>query len=491
MSRRRSSLYAPLLKLAACLAAGIVVGRHMAGDSRMWFAALVASIVAALLLWRKPKIQSAMVALCCVVLGVVLSARQRQLMEVEWPEGMMTVETVVTSEAVEKPNTVAVDLLLTGSGRRVKAYIATDSLSRSIQVGDGLLIRARFSRGSNWSRGHFNFREYLETHGFCGTVFVRAGQWQWQQVPLSGVPRIERARLRFLVWRHQLLGRLRSAGLDENQYAVVAAMALGDKSALTTEMKDIYSISGASHVLALSGLHLGIVYGLLSLFFARRRRRVIPVLASVLALWAFALLVGLPSSVVRAAVMLSVYMLFSLAGRNRTPVNVLAFTAIVMLCCSPWSLFDVGFQLSFVAMLAILLLTPLFNGLLSANALMSHRWLRAVWSMLSVSVAAQAGSAPLVAYYFGRFSTYFLLTNFLVIPVATLVIYLSLLTLAVPACAVALTSVVGLLNTALSSVAALPYASIEGLHPNTLQTIAVYVAIAATVAAWIRWHGDG
>ena len=490
MRRWRSLLYAPLLKLAVCLSGGSVVGRQTEAGGMLWLSLLAVAIVVGLLFWLKPRLQSAVIALCCMLLGVVLSARQRQAVVVDWPAEALTVETVVTAEPVAKPKTVVLDLLLTGSGRRVKAYLQADSLSRAVKVGDGLVLTAAFSRGSDWSSGNFSYRDYLETHGFSGTAFVRSGQWHRQQLSLAAIPLLERTRLRFMVWRHQLTIRLRHAGLSNEQFAVVAAMVLGDKSALTRELKDTYSISGASHVLALSGLHLGIIYGLLSLFFSRRRRRVIPVTLSVLALWAFVLLVGMPPSVVRAAVMLSIYMLFSLAGRNRTPVNVLAFTAIVMLCYSPWALFDVGFQLSFAAMLAILVLTPLFNSLLAVGMLTRHRWLRTLWSLLSVSAAAQVGSAPLVAYYFGRFSTYFLLTNVLVIPVATLVVYLSLLTLAVPACGVMLTGMVQWLNAALTRIAALPYASIEGLHPTALQTVSAYVVIVAVLAAMAKWRGN-
>ena len=99
--------------------------------------------------------------------------------------------------------------------------------------------------------------------------------------------------------------------------------------------------------------------------------------------------------------------------------------------------------------------------------------------MLAVSCAAQLGTAPLVAYYFGRFSTLFLITNLVVIPTATLILYLALLVLIVPSFAYLLNNIVTFLNTFLDRMTALPCASIEGLHPSVLQTIMVYVVIAA------------
>ena len=184
-------------------------------------------------------------------------------------------------------------------------------------------------------------------------------------------------------------------------------------------------------------------------------------------------------SVVRAAIMLSVYALLSLGHRDKMSVNTLAFTAIVMLLVHPLSLFDVGFQLSFMAVFSILLWYPLFEGLIPQPYLMSHRLVKWLWTMLAVSCAAQLGTAPLVAYYFGRFSTLFLITNLVVIPTATLILYLALLVLIAPSLAYLLNNIVTFLNTFLERMTALPCASIEGLHPSVLQTIMVYVVIAA------------
>ena len=162
----------------------------------------------------------------------------------------------------------------------------------------------------------------------------------------NGEPsRIERTQQYFLHQRTLLLGRLQSSGLSDDQYAVVAAMALGDKSTLTKELKDTYSKTGASHVLALSGLHLGIIYALLSMLVVGRRWQTITQVAIILSIWAFVFLVGMSTSVVRSAVMLTVYALLALGHRHKMSVNTLAFTAIVMLLVTPKALFDVGFQM--------------------------------------------------------------------------------------------------------------------------------------------------
>lgn len=288
--------------------------------------------------------------------------------------------------------------------------------------------------------------------------------------------RLERSKLFFLQKRDQLLQRLSDGGMEGDAYAVVAAMALGDKSALTKDLKDTYSVTGASHVLALSGLHLGIIYMLLSLVVGRRWRMVSQLLV-ILSIWAFVFLVGMSVSVVRSAIMLSVYALLSLGHRRRMSVNTLAFTAMIMLVVNPKSLFDVGFQMSFMAVLSILLWMPIFGRMFTEQYLMDHRVVKWLWGLLSVSCAAQMGVAPLVAFYFGRFSSYFLLTNLIVIPAATLILYLALVVLVAPSLAYLLIYIVNGLNVVLARMAELPGASIDGLHPTMLQVIMVYVII--------------
>ena len=298
--------------------------------------------------------------------------------------------------------------------------------------------------------------------------------------------RIERTQQYFLHQRSLLLERLETAGLSDDRYAVVAAMALGDRSALTKELKETYSKTGASHVLALSGLHLGIIYALLSMLVVGRRWQMITQVATVLSIWAFVFLTGMSASVVRSAIMLTVYALLALGHRQKMSVNTLAFTAIVMLLVTPKALFDVGFQMSFMAVFSILLFVPLFYRPFSAEYLMTHRAVSWLWGIVAVSVAAQIGVAPLIAYYFGRFSCYFLLTNFIVIPAVTLILYLALGTLLIPSMGVVLASMVGLLNTTLLYIATIPGATIEGLHPSVGLTVAIYgVLLAAYYLLWL------
>lgn len=316
-----------------------------------------------------------------------------------------------------------------------------------------------------------------------GALLMQRAQQESPQVS-----RLERSKNYFLSQRARLLDRLSENGVDGNVYAVVAAMALGDKSQLTKELKETYAVTGAAHVLALSGLHLSIIYTLLSLLLCRRRWQVVSQVLIIICIWSFVFLVGMSASVVRSAVMLTAYALLSLGNRNRMSVNTLAFTAIVMLIVHPLSLFDIGFQLSFLAVLSILIWYPVFEALIPQSFLMSHRLVRWLWSLLGVSCAAQLGTAPLIAYYFGRFSSLFLITNFVVIPFAPLILYLTLAVLFVPSIAYLLIYIVNALNGILAFVASTPWVSIT-LHPSILQIIMVYVIIAAAYLLIDRLSG--
>ena len=474
---------APLLPLAACLMIGILVGAYQV-VALPWLPLLAIMVTLALLLWKSPHWQSVAIAACFVVLGALLSDRQQTKLQVVWPDEEVCYEAVVLSEPVEKPKTMAVDVMLTGSGQKLKCYLYKDERSKALRIGDGLRVQSRIRQNSDWHSGTFNYRRYLEIHGFMGSTFVSSWKWQKEQVSLQGVSRLERTKLFFLKLRSRLLRNVFGTGSDAQ--SVVAAMALGDKSALSKDLKEVYSRTGASHILALSGLHLGIIYALLSLLLAGRRWKAVSQLLIILSIWAFVFLVGMSTSVVRAAVMLSLYALFSLGHRNKMSVNTLAFTVIVLLVVNPLSLFDVGFQMSFMAVFAILLFVPLFNSFFSQQYLMEHQLLSWVWSMVTVSCAAQIGVAPLIAYYFGRFATYFLLTNFIVIPAATLILYLSLVVVMVPSLAFLLLYIVGMLNTVLSKMALLPAASIDGLHPTVLQVVMTYVLIVSLYLLIVR-----
>jgi len=442
---------------------------------------MIIVIFIAILLWKYPLIQSLFILICFLFLGLLLGTRYRIQGNVIWPSGQVTYEAVVISSPIVKKKTVSFDIILVNNQHKLKCYVYKDARSENIRLGDGLKIQSRIRSNHEWRKGSFSYKRFLTIHGFTGSTFVSSWNWRKTQVSLQGISFIERSRLYFMQLRSHLEERLLIQGMDDEVYGVVSAMVLGDKAGLSRELRDIYSITGASHVLALSGLHLGIIYVLLTLLFGQRSR-VFSQFIIISCLWTYVFLVGMPISVVRSAVMLTVYSLLSLGQRDKMSVNTLAFTVILLLIVNPWLLFDIGFQMSFIAVFSILLWMPISEMMLSQKYLMTHRVLKWVWSMIVVSCAAQLGVAPLIAYYFGHFSTYFLLTNFIVIPIVTLVLYLSIVVLFLPSLAYLLIYIIGFLNAVLRNISLLPGAVIGNLHPSVLQVLMTYVVIGAV---WI------
>jgi competence protein ComEC len=308
----------------------------------------------------------------------------------------------------------------------------------------------------------------------------------------------QRAQANALELRNQLVNTLSDKGLGQQELAVVSAMTLGDKSLIDKDLKNDYSRSGASHVLALSGLHLGIIYFVFSFMTARWRRRYHhwsrPVSEGLIliTMWSYVVLVGMSPSVVRAAIMMTVYSLLSLQNRNRSSLNALAFTAIIMLVADPMILFNISFQLSFVAVAFILLYQGRIYSLIPSS---THPIVKWCWRFLSVSLAAQLGVAPLTAYYFHQVPSYFLLSSLVVMVFTPLIIYLSLLffllmwlpvvqsLLVVP-----LSLLVHIQNTCLQGVSSLPGSTFvtPSLHP--LQVCLIYIIIFAVDAMIYRFR---
>ena len=311
----------------------------------------------------------------------------------------------------------------------------------------------------------------------------------------------ERTILKAQDFRQQAEQQLHTLHIGEQDFAVIAAMAMGDKSALNQETKEAYSISGTSHILAVSGLHIGIIFQLIILLLGGKRRSKLTIILSTTIVWAYVIFIGFPASAVRAATMLSIYSLVLLSLRPDPTLNTLALAYVIMVLVNPLNIFDIGFQMSFLAVASILLFYPLFFNLLSSHS----NIIRAIWGLFCVSLAAQIGTLPLIIFYFGRLSCYSLLTSFIAIPAATFILYLCALLFIlspltyIPCLATAieglmqivmnvLTAITQFINTAFKLTSMLPGASIEHIHLSLLQLLILYIAILAGYFALRKWY---
>ena len=491
----------PLLRIAVCMVLGVFVGNETCGllGQWIWLFMMAVSVVGALLLRRHDLWQGVMLCVAAFFMGATLITHQLERLDRPLPMGDVIYQAVVASQPQERGKVVRMDLWVVDGpqqGRKVKASLLRDTLTghyKSINMGDGLVVTSEWQQPTQYTPSHFNYPLYLRCQGFTVTTLILPGNWRKARVSLETLSYLDRTILVAKQFRESTLRKYLGLGLNDEEMAVAVAMALGDRSRLINDLRDIYSISGASHVLALSGLHLSIIYVLFSVLVGWRRLGVLREVFIIGGIWAYALFTGLSPSVLRASVMITIFSLAGLIHRRRMPLNALALTVIIMLMANPLSLYDVGFEMSVMAVLAILVCYRPVYGLISQEFLLSHPVVKWIWAMAVVSCCAQLGVAPLTAYYFGRFSVYFLLTNFIVIPLATAALYLTaamlmaaLLPPVLPWVARLLAKVVGWQTTMVKWVSDLPGSHIEGIDISRIQLWMIYVFIAAVaVIFWV------
>ena len=475
---RKIQLY-PAVRVVLMLILGIMVGdlTWRAVPVCVWPALLAVLLIPTAVFRFRDRRESLLLMGSAFLVGAAIVTIRERRNVVELPRREVVYEAVIASQPEIHGKTLRCDLIVVSAQRpfRLKASILRDTVTghwQRIGVGDGIVARSVLRAPTNFpSASNFDYRRWASVHGFAGQAAI----------DLASLSRLERTRLRALQLRASLVKRFSRLGLDDGQLALVAAMTLGDKSKLTKELKSQFSVSGASHILALSGLHMGIIYTILLLCFPRHRWRTVSYSVVLLAIWTYAVLVGLTPSVVRAALMITLYGMLSLLHRDQIPLNTLAFAALVMLVVNPLALWDVGFQMSFLAVLGILLFCRMIYLPLAGRLPRLGRW---VWGMFAVSLSAQLMVAPLIMYYFGRFSCYFLLTNLIVVPAATVILYLTFfLVLTAPWTALQQVVVMVLAQTAawmnrgVAWISALPGANIEQISIRLSQVVGMYLLI--------------
>ena len=483
----------PYLRVAIMLAVGIVIGDGLGSSVDVLRACAVVTcclLVACFFLWRKPVTHTVVIMCMMVATGTFwMLTYKRSHRAVAEPQQAM-LNGVVMSRPQVGDKTVRFDLAVVGgkyAGRKVHMAVQRDGMgdAERLRVGDGLTLRCMLYPPEEFgTRRNFSFVRWMQVHDFVASGYARSDCWDGKRLRLSDCGWSVRARIRALGWRDRWLEVLRGSGMSDKALAVVTAMTLGEKTMLDDKQRDIYSMAGASHLLALSGLHLGAIYVLLTFVLLRRRTFYLGQAVALTAIWLYVMLVGMPTSVVRAAIMLTVYAVVEMLGGERITLNALSVAAIVMMCCNPMCLWDVGFELSFVSVLSIVIFFHPFYNRVSFPYLLKHKVQRWIWASISVSIASQILIAPLTAFYFGRFACYFVLSNLVAIPIAVFIIYVSVLLFAVswwPAAVHVVAFAVGgaadVMEWFLGLVASLPGASVDGIRLNTLQLVMIYIII--------------
>ncbi|NMC39897.1 MAG: ComEC family competence protein [Bacteroidales bacterium] len=385
------------------------------------------------------------------------------------------------------------------------------SLSDSVQLTGGILLyhrdlasADRLSPGdiiffscqpreikNNGNPREFDYRRYMERHGFRYMAFT---EWNdlYHTIRPGRPGLVNRAR----ITRNRIVKLFGEKGLKGEGLAIASAITLGEKSYLDSEQKDNFSKAGVMHIMAVSGLHAGILSMFIFwlLFFLKGKMNFLRVAITIAVLWVFAFITGLAPSIVRASLMFSFLHAGRLLKRNPDPLNSMLASAFLILLFNPLILPDASFLLSFAAVAFIILFYRNIYGLVVTRYLFTDK----IWGLASVSLAAQAGTLPLTVMFFNRFPLLFLFSNLVIIPVASLAVISGFLTVILSfsgllsdMAAYLLDKTSSLAGSLSAMTASLPFSSAEGLGMSTTGCILLMVLTAVVLDTLRKGSSNG
>lgn len=396
----------------------------------------------------------------------------------------------------EKSKTIKLELNLTelktfkswtATEGKIIAYVQKDSLAHRLQPGNKIVFKGILQPIPPPLNPHeFDYRNYLELKNIHHSVYLKSGSWTETKQPEN---------ISLYTWaqhvRQYLVKTYRESGLGADEFAMVAALVLGYDEEIDQPLMNAYSHTGTLHVLSVSGLHVGVIYLLLGYMLAfmdkRKSLKWMKVCLILAILWFFVLLSGFSAPAVRAALMFSLILIGKTLFQNVETTNIVFVSAFISLVYNPFWLADVGFQLSYTAVLGIIFLYPRIYQSLT----FSSGWMEKIWALCSVSIAAQIATLPLTLYYFHQFPLLFLITNIILIPISIVVMYGGMLLLVfskvtfVSKELVWLTSLlVKFMNGCALFFDGLPFCVVDGIHISLISVILLYALIIITVAAF-------
>jgi competence protein ComEC len=464
--------------------------------------ALLAVILALSDKWKFPRYQakfSLLMSLGFFVVGFLLATNQKLALkeELALPAKADYYFASVLTFPEQKANSDALELSVfsSRSGGKVSDFqavriicYAADSLGLdTLLPGDQMVFSSHpVPHQEPINPGQFDYGAYLEGKGIAGTVYLASdvNVYRPHSKPFSFKRLFEKA-------QNSAFRVFSESGMDKRELGVASALILGKRSEVLRNTRDAFADAGVVHILAVSGLHVGIIYlvliGIFNKLLPDKKWRIAKLIAVLLLLWSYAGITGFSSSVLRAATMFSFIALGKQAGRHASVYNMLAASAIVLLIYDPSMLKKVGFQLSYMAVAGIVFFFPRIYKLVVFKTWFFDK----AWALLVVSFSAQLATFPLSIYYFNQFPNLFWATNLLVIPLATLALYSGLAYLAVfwmpivnRVVAFLLDASLYVLNEFVQWISQVPLSVTDGLQLSVLGVMLFYLLILTVVPAF-------
>ena len=367
-------------------------------------------------------------------------------------------------------------------------YFSKDSSVDQLHYGDQIIINKKLQAIKNSGNpGAFNYQRYAAFQQIFHNAFLK--EKDWTKLDNKKVNLFQQF---LFTAREKILSLLQkniSSGKDE--LGISEALLIGYTNDLDKDLVQAYSNTGVVHIIAISGMHLGLIYVMLVFLFSKipgiNKSKWLQVLLILSCLWLFSLLTGGSASVLRSAVMFSFITLGKTFFKAASIFNSLASSAFVMLCYNPYYLWDVGFQLSYLAVVGIVIFQkPVYNLIYIKN-----KYADSVWKMMAVTIAAQVLTFPVCIYYFHQFPLLFLITNLIAVPLSTIILYAEILLIEfswIPLVGMYLgkisSALVWLMNQFIIWINKLPFAVWDKIPATMLSTWLLY-AIVIFISAWL------
>lgn len=364
---------------------------------------------------------------------------------------------------------------------KILVNVSKDSIESRFLVDDLILVYSTISDIPKPLNPHqFDYSKYMKSLGVYGQLHISRKEIIKHQIgapTLRGFAQNRRARI---------IEKLQKTKLETDERAIIQALVLGEKKDIDKNLYEKYAAAGAVHILAVSGLHVSIIYFILSFLLKPLSRfkdgSLIQVISIVLSLWGFALLSGLSPSVTRAVTMFSFFALAEVLNRDTNAINTLFLSYFTLLVINPFLLFQVGFQLSYLAVFFIIWLLPIFQNI----GYSKYKVVRKVWTLIAVTICAQIGVLPLSLFYFNQFPGLFLLTNIVILPFLSILMCGGILIVILASfdflpnwLAESYNYLIEQLNWFINWIATQEHFLLGDIHFSTLKTISAYLTIIA------------
>lgn len=484
----------PFIRITSLFLIGILLQYYFSFDLRVTAVICTFFLSILIFLWRNSNFSTVKTQNILLASGIVISGlfypgkvKERQLPAFDRKDYFLA---EVCQKPAEKANTFQTILLIQNrllkKPEKIIAYFSKIEFDLTLKTGDQLIILAKPQEIKNMGNPfEFDYQSMMKKKDIWFSVYLNKGAY------LKTGRQINRISYWAEQTRDKLIAVLAATKIGKEERSVVAALTLGYRTELDPETTDYFASTGAMHVLAVSGLHVGLIYFILGFLLAPLKRAKIGILfypvALLAFLWIYAFITGFSPSVQRATVMFSFVIMGTVLGRPVNIYNSLSASALVLLLLNPNIMFEVGFQLSYLAVFGIVLIQPKLAALITIKS----KYLKWVWDLFTVSIAAQLATFPLGLLYFNQFPNLFWLSNFFVIPGATLIIWLTFgffVLSPIPFVSDLLAQLVHYITYAmvgaLKLMSSLPNAVAEGIVITPLQTWVIYGILLSAIIFW-------